>query len=70
MESQGLLPIMRLHSIRLHAIVAHTTAEATGKRAADPSAIKAPVAMPAAGENTANPAGPSRKNIPNRDAKK
>ena len=70
MASPGLLPIMRLHSIKLHAIVAHTTAEATGKRAADPSAIKAPVAMPAAGENTANPAGPSRKNIPNRDAKK
>src|SRR5262249_4341041 len=68
--SQGLLPIMRLHSIRLHAIVAVTTAAVTGKRAGDPSVIRTPVASPAAGENTANPSGASRRAIPSLDARK
>ena len=41
-----------------------------GKRALGPSAIKAPMAMPAAGQKTATPPGLARKARPNRAAMK
>jgi hypothetical protein len=50
MANQGFLS-----TVRLLAIDANATAMATGKRAAGPSAISAPVAMPAAGQKMATP---------------
>jgi hypothetical protein len=44
-----------LSTARLLAIDANATATVTGKRAVDPSAISAPVAMPAAGQKMATP---------------
>src|SRR5262249_29479976 len=49
-ESEATLPIATLARM-----VAIATAAATGKRAVGPNTIKAPTAMPAAGQNTATP---------------
>jgi len=47
----GLLP-----TVRLHAIDPNTMPSVTGKRAAGPSTMSAPVAMPPAGQKKARPA--------------
>src|SRR5262249_18182363 len=64
MTTQGSLPIRRLDVTE-----APATATVTGKRAAGPSAISTPVAMPAAGQKTATPTW-ARRNRPSRAARK
>jgi hypothetical protein len=64
MESHAFLPIMRLH-----AADAKKTETVTGTRVRGPKAVKAPTAMPAAGQKTAIP-GSSRRAKPSRAARK
>ena len=62
--NQGLLP-----ATRLQAIDATATPTATGKRAAGPSTISAPAAMPVAGQKKPKPACDLRAK-PSRAARK